>query len=202
MSFGFRSSIDIVEDAITYAAGRKIIIFAAAANHGGNLKHIAFPALMGSVICIKSAQGNGISSNFNPSNTDDAGFNFSTLGEGVLSLWPMKETEYGIVLKRRQSGSSVATPIAAGIAALLLEFSRQPDENSKPGLLEESREALKSVDGMKILFRCSSMSERIGDCRYVVPWNLLDSQFTNGLKTPGYSDRSQAAVRIWSCLHQ
>jgi len=62
---------------------------------------------------------------------------------------------------KRLSGTSIATPIAAGIAGLILEFARQPPLCAEPAI--ESH--LKSVHGMKLILteccsrRCSDRSE-------------------------------------------
>jgi hypothetical protein len=67
----------------------------------------------------------------------------------------------------RLSGTSVATPIAAGISALVLEFARQAFSGRYPGLME----LVASPRGMRLLFRYMSSSR--DNFAYVVPWKLL-----------------------------
>ncbi|KAM3548124.1 hypothetical protein ARSEF4850_009595 [Beauveria asiatica] len=65
--------------------------------------------------------------------------NFATLGEEVRSAWP-KHMRRG--LEHRMSGTSVATPIAASIAAQVLEFGRKELE-------DEQKRLLRTYDGMR-----------------------------------------------------
>lgn len=63
----------------------------------------------------------------------------------------------------RLSGASIATPIAAGISALVLEFARQAFSDRYPGLIE----LVASAQGMRLLFRYMSSSR--DNFAYVVP---------------------------------
>jgi hypothetical protein len=197
MSFGFEDTEEVIKDAINCVPA-STIMFAAAANHGGNKVGIAFPASMASVISIKSAKGDGTDSGFNPSSDSGAGDDFSTLGEAVLSMWRVSDEENGLrIFQKRQSGSSVATPIAAGIAALVLEFLWQPDEPDwDRKYLSKSNERLKLLnrrEGMQLLFK-NGLSTRHGRCRYVYPWKII--QYKQGLR-----ERFDAASDIYRSLH-
>jgi subtilisin family serine protease len=167
MYFGFDRNHRDLERAINQAIAKGVIVFAAASN-SGQLGKITFPARMSQVIQINSADGNGNPSAFNPppnSYTD----NFSTLGEAVNSAWPLYLEERGT---RRQSGTSVATSIAAGIAALILQYSRQHAEMLSPSILQR----LASPDGMRAIFRY--MSAERGIYANIVPWKLLGTGST------------------------
>lgn len=125
ISFGYPSrptGHPVLEDAIRRVHFKNVLMFAAASNNGGN-RGRAFPARQDEVICIHATDGYGNPSSFNSSPMKDHD-NFSTLGEDVESAWPVrlgKPTSHG-VCKTRKFGTSFATPIAAGIAAFLLQF--------------------------------------------------------------------------------
>ncbi|KAL9110469.1 MAG: hypothetical protein Q9227_005013 [Pyrenula ochraceoflavens] len=117
MSFGFPHFQAEIYDAVREAT-KRCLIFAAASNDGANPKEqIAYPARQSQVFSVWSTDGNGNPSGFNP-DFDDDGFSLSTLGENVVST-----SSEGRLLP--MSGTSVAAPIAASTAALILEFTRQ-----------------------------------------------------------------------------
>lgn len=163
MSFGFTSVEANIHSAISRAYKKKIIVFAAASN--GNSESISFPASSPHVICISSADGYGNNSIFNPP-LKEGKDNFSVLGEAVESFWP---ASLGHGPTARKSGTSYATPIAAGIAALVLQFARQNLPADSPEL-----SAVSSPEGMRLLF--SYMSSSRQGFGYVVPWKLLSSE--------------------------
>ncbi|KAF4636697.1 hypothetical protein G7Y89_g1387 [Cudoniella acicularis] len=92
--------------------------------------------------------------------------NFTALGEAVPGAWP-GNTE------KLQWGTSTATPIAAAIAANIIEFSRQ-----KPPLKNLSlkvQKLLHSFEGVSQIFR-SMVQENEGPGNFVVSWNLFDRE--------------------------
>lgn len=103
---------------------------AAASNCGGNDGR-SYPARYSNVFCIHSTDANGNPSGFNP--TQVQGSNLATIGEAVVSSWPLKlfqpsqnhgetyEDRDGVVTAAK-SGTSFATPIAACIIAFLLRY--------------------------------------------------------------------------------
>jgi hypothetical protein len=80
---------------------------------------------------------------------------FSTLGQAVEI--PFRNG--------RKSGTSIATTITAGIAALVLDFATQyiPETNRSRHIW--------SCRGMKAIFLL--MASQRGDCNYLEPWALL-----------------------------
>lgn len=133
-------------------------------------------------MCIFSTNGaNRFSRDFNPDPRKDAD-NFAILGENV-ELYDEKPP-----LK----GTSVATPIAAGLAGHLIDFSRQID----------CREAIQGVglvatkSGMTAIFKKISVGDREGyNC--IIPSNLLDYGHKE-MKRP--DNRARVRDRISSAL--
>jgi Subtilase family len=121
MSLGFSRLVHTVEPirkAILEAYAADVIIFAAAHNDG-DLRPIGFPAALDEVICVGSTDGLGNKSPFTPSNLP-VGRSVWAVGEGLHCLWP--KALDGSNGRTRKSGNSYATPIAAGIAAAILDY--------------------------------------------------------------------------------
>jgi hypothetical protein len=178
MSFGF-TTCDIdgyneLEGAIRDAYSKDILLFAAASNSGANLDR-AYPARDQNVICIHSTDANGNRSKFSPNAiADDT--NLATIGEAVESAWPVhlcdKKTNPTFV--KYKSGTSYATPIAAGIAAFLLQY-------AKLHLRQDQLHKLKRQSRMKAVLRKvaqkSQESKRRDDYHYVALSLYSDNLF-------------------------
>ena len=81
-----------------------------------------------------------------------------------MSSWPteMKDGQW-----KRQWGTSTATPIAAAIAALIIEFSKIP-------LVKITHKArLETMEGISELL--AAMGEDKDGYKWIVPWKILDS---------------------------
>ncbi|EXU95838.1 peptidase S8 family protein [Metarhizium robertsii] len=137
---------------------RRRIVFAAAGNHGGNRMR-ASPARRRGVICVHAADGEGDTKSFNPDPDHEWEDNFSTLGVDIVSL---RQGESVYI-----SGTSYATPIAAGIAANMLHFAR-----NQPGMREEDKNLLHSYFGMRQIFKRISFPR--GNYDYICPWRRKD----------------------------
>ncbi|KAH0837204.1 hypothetical protein FOPE_04845 [Fonsecaea pedrosoi] len=143
----------------------KVLLFAAASNSGRNDGR-AYPAKRPEVIAIHAAHGGGGPWKNNPLPSSDDAHNFSTLGMYV-------ETPYTGQATKRVSGTSVACPVAAGIAALVLEFCRQPLVTIK------KPERLKHKKGMEAIFSQmynrfeASKAGKEEDYFYLRPWKLM-----------------------------
>jgi Subtilase family len=122
-------------------------MFAAASNNRHNERNsIAYPARDDAhIICINSVDGRYKRSTFSPEGRHLL-MNFSAIGEYVEAAWPLGlGGNQG--LQRRMNGTSCATAIAAGIAALILEYAIQAE--SLEELRIENVEALRRTAGMK-----------------------------------------------------
>lgn len=142
------------------ANDKGIIIFAAAANHG-NRRAIAWPARDRNLtICVTSGGEYLQLSKFAPASNGILPM-FITHGENIWTHWP---TNLGGGF-RRMSGTSVSTPIAVGMAAMILAFLNQrnvwkpSDKAHWLGLAQEDE--LRTTNGMRRLLEYLSL-EREG----------------------------------------
>ncbi|KAI1658708.1 pfs domain-containing protein [Daldinia decipiens] len=149
MSFGFPTcdieGYDELELAIMNAYSKHVLLFAAASNSGGQ-RGRAYPAREQNVICINSTDANGNRSGFSPTAVPDD-INLATVGEAVESAWPVHlcdDVSNPSCIKYK-SGTSYSTPIAAGIAAFLLQYARLH--------LPEKADALKRQKRMEAVLR-------------------------------------------------
>lgn len=174
MSFGFLREDEKIRIAIQNATSNNLIVFAAASNKGllEGRRRVAFPARMRQVIAVNSCDGFGSKSRFTPAPkpNDD---NFSVVGEAVEVAWPENLVSGG---KRMTSGTSIATPIAAGIAALVLEFVSQRGPEGSDTIPNVAR--LKHYDGMHAILDSMCGTELVDGYKYIQPWNLF-SRFQN-----------------------
>jgi hypothetical protein len=166
MSVGFIRKDEGIRKAIVQAnVDQGTLFFAAASNTGAAIKkYIAFPARMGEfVICINSTDGLDDISAFSPQ-TAERTDNFSIIGESIKAAWPNPPNSY-----QRKWGTSYATPIAAGIAALILGFAWQhprmeiADDLKHPGVMRLVLRALSKPSASKPKY----------DILY--PWEVLRS---------------------------
>lgn len=154
MSFGWPTreiqGYEILEQSIQKAY-YKTLLFAAASNEGAN-QNRTFPARHAEVICIHASDANGEPLGFNPPHVSDDN-NFATIGEAVESAWPTHLCNQGNDASiAYRTGTSFATPIAAGIAAFLLQY-------GKENLDEADNERLATSAGMRAVFRSIKVSK-------------------------------------------
>jgi subtilisin family serine protease len=165
MSFGLLKDHIDMRNAVLEAHAKNILMFAAASNKGGNF-HVTYPAKYGEVICIFSTDGLGSDSIFNPTQMGGSGYHLATIGEGVESAWPI-DLQDGSKLERRMSGTSFATPIAAGVAACVLEFVLMNQKD------DDLYEKLHRRDQMKEVLAQQLADKRKG-WHYIRPWKLFE----------------------------
>jgi subtilisin family serine protease len=166
MSFGLEEYHPGMHEAIARANHNGIILFAAASNEGGT-REVTYPAKHDEVVCVFSTDGHGNSLGINPTPMEKSGYNFATLGQAVKSAWPTTLQE-GEEPERRKTGTSFATPIAAGVAACLLEFALMSDLDD--GLYK----ILRRHQGMQAVFAKHLCGEgKRGELHHVHPWALF-----------------------------
>ncbi|KAI0547869.1 hypothetical protein F4679DRAFT_586154 [Xylaria curta] len=177
MSFGSEFDDSNVASALDRACNsqrKRTILLAAASNNGRNSKR-TFPARHEGVIAIHSLDGKGNDEGgMNPSRQ---GYfeNFGTLGLGIKTLWdelpPHLKSSADRTTKattKYKSGSSYATPIAAGIVANCIEWI---DYMWAGGSLNRHQYAsLRKPKGMRLMLK--KQSEAVGDILSVAPWIL------------------------------
>ncbi|KAK4444753.1 hypothetical protein QBC34DRAFT_334442 [Podospora aff. communis PSN243] len=187
MSFGFGTEVLVngqraISNAISHALqtrDQKILFFAAAANSGGNQPEM-FPASHPQVISIRGTDDKGWLQRYNPPPGYDSSNCFMTLGQDVPGAG-LSRGGGGEVVK---SGTSVSTPIAAGIAGMLLSYARLFEQDLKEfeGRCGTRRERLATMQGMRGLFRKLS-TEMLDKWYYLSAEPFLDLE----------SDRDRAA---------
>jgi hypothetical protein len=98
MSFRFDDSRELGEITNQIKDSEDTLMAAAAGSHGGKQPYIAFPASSKHVICMKSANGDGKASGFNPTNSHPnfVGQNFIATGESILTMVPAHSQRNGI----------------------------------------------------------------------------------------------------------
>jgi hypothetical protein len=170
MSFGFGEEDESLYSSIQHAASNGVALFAAASNDGKNRPDgMAWPARDNNVICVHSGDGLGNPSIFTPDPQD--GMRIMVLGECVNSAWPA-----GLNCKdghRLMSGTSCAAPIAAAIAALILDYSR--------GFLTTQQWLrLRRVDSMRRLFHRMAGSGSRNGYWWIKHWAWFDPDKDEG----------------------
>ena len=193
MSFGFLRPSSKLRDALKLAYAKDIILLAAASNGGSNPKFpIAYPAAAtGLVICINSADPWGGKSRFNPPLS--VGDNFIILGENVRSAWPQHADREGATQDpdgswwKRASGTSVATPFAAAVAASVLQYGLM----NEAVLGQEKYRRLKCYNGVRQMFAimCPDKRFRSSDgYDHIRPTTVLDPDEC------GFGDNTSIAI--------
>ncbi|KAF2637929.1 subtilisin-like protein [Massarina eburnea CBS 473.64] len=165
---------DSIYKAIKAAEAKDKIIFAAASN-GGKNDRPSFPASSSKTICIHAANGKGEDGGINP--RARSGENFMTLGIDIKSTNVQGDHVY-------LSGTSFATPIAAGIAANMLHIAR-----NHTIIREIPRRDIGTAEGMRKMFTLMSYAK--GNLSYVAPWQLWAENWQN--------DKGKTA-HIWSSI--
>lgn len=159
----------------------KVIIFASAGNSGA-ARRIAYPARHDRVIDIHSADGLGAPTTSNPVVVASS---FAAVGEEVTGAWPRAiphprlNRDNGTAVL---SGSSVATPIAAGIASLVIHFVRQ--EISHPSMVV-AEEEMRKVQNMRHVL------ESISTGTIYPNWKFLHPQLFHKAKEDQPATQSQ-----------
>jgi hypothetical protein len=187
MSFGLNEGDVNIKSAISKAYSKEVILFAAASNDGAR-RGITYPAKYPLVYCINACDGDGHPAPFNPPFRSD-NTNFCILGMGVQSIWPKFENldpasrrkkgssisqsgPFKGTMTKHMSGTSVATPFAAALLAVVCSYER----GNTP--LIGSSHTVKSYEGTKKLLK--GMSKKIDDkdiFDVIIPWEGRGRRF-------------------------
>lgn len=90
---------------------------------------------------------------------------------------------------RAMTGTSVATPVAAGVAALVLEFAGQRDPGDDPEtdrVLRTLGPFLRRQHGMNSMFRAMAVPTGANEFLNIVPWRVLRAD--SEVRGPGSDD--------------
>ncbi|KAL7896605.1 peptidase S8/S53 domain-containing protein [Trichoderma sp. SZMC 28014] len=161
MSFGWTHINKRIGEALSLAKRHNVLMFASTTNYGfAETNSILYPGRAQEVICVDAAEATGQLAGFAIEDISQGRIErFSAPGLGISSA----------ISDESMDGSSFACPLAAGVAALVLEFSRQyPLCGSK-----SVQEAVKQREGMVRILRRMSKLSFSSPSRFLCPWELL-----------------------------
>ena len=135
---------------------------------------MTFPALLPDVICINAANGNGLPLDLNP--PARAGKQLAILGENVESAWKCEPGSNNTL--KSKTGTSVATPIAAAVAALMLEIAMMPSNGAAEDIFQRCLPYMRTYLGMTAIL--GDMAEERNSFLTIFPWKCLYHDKTSG----------------------
>ncbi|KAK2032675.1 subtilase [Colletotrichum zoysiae] len=185
MCFGFDQLIPLIRKAMDNAllSNKPPLFFAATSNDGAH-KRTSWPARDISVIGISSTTGNGDVSSFNPPEKDAHPILYA-FGEGVpIEVAASRNPEK--LITKYVSGTSYATPVAAGLAANLLGCIRMLVETTLQGedraLYSHVPRDLEQMRGMLAVLRRHMRREHVCGVKSLLPWDFLKIQLLDNKK--------------------
>lgn len=191
MSFGWTHINKRIGEALSFAKQHKVLMFASTTNYGfAGTNSILYPGRAPEVICVDAAEDTG----------QLAGFAIEDISQGRIERFSAPGLGISSAISgEAMDGSSFACPLAAGIAALALEFARQlPLCDSK-----SVQEAIQQREGMVRILRKMSKQNSSSSSRFLCPWELLgdDGGVYGGDGQPG-SARYFVAYRFVQILRE
>lgn len=192
MSCGFTASIPRVKLEIDYAYAHNVLVIAAAGNAGASGGR-RWPASDNNVLGIYAATGHGNKYGGNPTPGPNQS-KFALLGCAVEG-W-LRATDPSNATKVRRSGTSHATAVAAGIAAISMQVLRdckeQLTDNEFANEVAKERYAateksLRTKPGMERLFyQMRGLDPARDGYDFVRPWSIV----------PGIGERQDEALHV------
>ncbi|CAD0111271.1 unnamed protein product, partial [Aureobasidium uvarum] len=173
MSFGFTKDQPAIQAAITEAysyKNRQILFFAAAANEGANEREM-YPARDDHVSSRQLVE-------IKPPVDVDRGWSFMTLGQDVPTVSGNESV----------SGTSYATPITAGLAAMILSYARHLLHTSTQRDDLELLDRLSRQDGMRRVLKKLSVETIPPRCSYLNPMDFIHKEEDERLAMLRYAD--------------
>lgn len=171
MSFGYEAEVEVIEKAFKKADDNNVLLIVAA----NTALAQRWPGTRDNVMSVSAADGHGSPYSGNPPPRRDA-YNLATLGV-MVPVWSVPD-EYGNSRKIHRTGTSYAAPIAAAIAASVLELIRHTEDGHMNHVPEEWRERLQAASrpmGMRKVFM--RMAVKRGGYDFVLPARLLNTGF-------------------------
>lgn len=168
MSFGYTEDQPPIREAIRKSIDLRdeSILYLGAASNSGSNDGEAFPARLPSVISIRATNSEGQFQDFNPPLRRRLENAIGTLGCDVPGAW--KHDFDGTA--KYCSGTSVATAVAAGLAAVLLGYVQT--QSGRESFKKVNR-TLRTREGMQEIFlelSQESLNERF---LYLHPWKMM-----------------------------
>lgn len=184
MSFGYETQDDAIEAAMARAEGKGVLLIAAASNVGGDTVDArSWPAARrDNVMCIYATEGKGHPYDDNPKWATDA-HRLAILGV-MVPVWDVMSSNDSITNRvTHRSGTSIASPIAAGVAACVLSFvwrteglylsSREGDTATASARLAAAKTRLLRASGMSEIFWRMTRQDTTDHYHFVHPWKLF-----------------------------
>ncbi|KAF4990559.1 hypothetical protein FGRMN_8374 [Fusarium graminum] len=168
MSFGYPDDDQSIVEAIEDVTRRRNIIFMASAGNNAKYQTETFPAKYRHVMSIRATNFAGSFSENNPPLLDGSITPaFGTFG-GDLPDNIMHEISRRFGRAICQPGSSIATAVAAGIAASTIAYAEVLSCILRIPNAEDPVQCLKTTEGMRRMFKKMSPDQH-GACRFVNP---------------------------------
>lgn len=189
MSFGYETQDDAIEDALARAEGKGVLLIAAASNVGGDTVDArSWPAAKrDNVMCIYATEGRGRPYDDNPKWAKDAR-RLATLGV-MVPVWDLMSSSDSITPRvAHRSGTSIASPVAAGVAACVLSFvwrteglylsNCEGDPAIASARLSAAKKQLLRARGMSEIFWRMTDQNTMEHYHFVHPWKLFHKDTT------------------------
>jgi hypothetical protein len=160
MSFGFdeeeKQILQAIDEVVTQKRDYRILFFSAVSNQGLNADDIDFPARHSSVFGIHALGHFGDQPDFDTKAGFEEAVCFGTLGKGV-NAYVSNKAKGSDAAYKALDGTSFATPVAASIAAMILDAAI---------LSDWAFEYLVTFRGMKKMFEAKEISKLHTQQRY------------------------------------